>query len=201
MSSLSTFFKRLLTPARKREAANKMYAAIVAQARQTDFYARFLVPDTVDGRFDMIVLHVYLALARLRAANDACTDLQMMVQEAMFADLDRSLREMGVGDVSVGKHIKDMASAYFGRLSAYDAALESGEALQVEEVLARNVWRGGPIPGEDNARKLATYVLIQKEHLAKQDSALMCSGVVSFLAPDATLTANTNNPTEQEVPG
>lgn len=198
MSSLRTFFKRLFTPAYKRETANKLYAAIVAQARHPAFYTRFLVPDTVDGRFDMIVLHVYLVLACLRAENDSRTDFQILLQEALFADLDRSLREMGVGDVSVGKHIKDMASAYFGRLGAYDTVFESGEIGQIEDALARNVWRGKPVPGEDSARILAVYGLSQKKHLAEQGDVLMRSGVAAFLEPEAVLSANAGISTEQE---
>lgn len=174
--------------------------AIVAQARHPDFYERFHVPDTVDGRFDMIVLHVYLTLARLRETDSACTELQMMLQETMFADLDRSLREMGVGDMSVGKHVKAMASAYFGRLSAYDAAFESGKVGDVEDALSRNVWRGDLIPGEGVAHALAVLVLEQKAHLAGQDGEDLCSGVITFLLPERSLPSDLVTKPEQEHP-
>jgi len=175
---MSAFLRRLFTPPSARLAADSLYTACVRQARQPWFYSDLGVPDTVDGRFDMVVLHVFLVMARLRdAGGDG--ELQRLFQECLFADMDRSLREMGVGDLSVGKRVQDMASAYFGRLQAYEAALhaESDDALR--EALLRNVWRGAS-PGQEALAALAAYVLRQRAALAAGSLQDLCAGRVAF---------------------
>jgi cytochrome b pre-mRNA-processing protein 3 len=97
----------------------------VAAARQEVFYARWAVPDTVDGRFDMIALHLFLVLERLKGEGQAVEDFRQVLTDTFFQDMDRSLREMGVGDISVGKKVRKMAEAFYGRVQAYAAALSS----------------------------------------------------------------------------
>lgn len=179
MSGISQFLKRLFSGSPTREAALALYAAAVLQARKPAFYERFHVPDSVDGRFDMVVVHVWLLLERLRAMGEVCQGLQMTLQEALFADMDRSLREMGVGDLAVGRHVKDMAGAWFGRLQAYDRALESNDPGHFAEALVRNVWRGAaPEPAIVGA--MVEYVLQQHAHLGEQDGMVLCEGHVDF---------------------
>lgn len=180
MLGMSAFLRRLFTPPPARLAAESLYTACVGQARQPWFYKDLGVPDTVDGRFDMVVLHVFLVLDRLRdAGGDA--ELQRLLQECLFADMDRSLREMGVGDLSVGKRVRDMASAYYGRLHAYEAALQddvdADAALQ--EALQRNIWRGAH-SGRDRLEAMAGYVLRQRSMLASGALLDLCAGRIVF---------------------
>src|SRR5262245_48094906 len=96
-----------------------LYAAAIAQARQPVFYAGLRVPDTVDGRFELVALHVFLILQRLKSEPEA-TPFAQALFDTMFADMDRNLREMGVGDLSVGKKVKAMAQGLYGRIAAYE---------------------------------------------------------------------------------
>ena len=123
---------------RKPYAATRLYGAIVAAARQEKFYLNMGVPDTLDARFDMIVLHMFLVLDRLRGGNDK---FRQELTDVFFADLDRTLREMGVGDLSVSKKIRPMAEAFAGRIQAYATATEKGDGEMVQ-ALQRNVYSG-----------------------------------------------------------
>jgi len=153
------------------------YEAIVAAARHPVFYADWGVPDTLDGRFDMISLHAFLVLDRLKGVEPAFR--QELVDE-LFRDMDRSLREMGVGDLSVGKKVRKMAEVFYGRVAAYDQALATGgEGL--EAAIARNVFpdgHDGSAPG-----RLAAYVAAQRQHLAAQESGTIAGGSVHFEEP------------------
>lgn len=183
MPALARFLKRLFGDSPSREAAMRHYVAAVGAARHPFFYERLAVPDTVDGRFDLVVLHVWLLMERLRTIGEMCRPMQMMLQEALFADMDRSLREMGVGDLSVGRHVRDMASAWFGRLGAYDAAHVSDDPSALAEALVRNLWRG-TAPDAGAVETMVDYVRRQHRHLAAQDDQALCGGHVDFLAPD-----------------
>ena len=167
--------KRLFT--RSPAPERRCYEAIVAAARHPAFYARWGVADTLDGRFDMIALHTYLVLDRLKGAEPRFR--QELVDE-FFRDMDRSLRELGVGDMSVGKKVRKMAEVFYGRVAAYDAALaEGGDALVA--ALARNVFPGVPDPA--GARPLAAHVLDQRRHLARQDAGAIAGGQVDLKEP------------------
>jgi cytochrome b pre-mRNA-processing protein 3 len=127
---------------RKPQPAEALYAAIVAQARRPVFYAEWGVPDSVDGRFDMLVLVMFTALNRLKEDSDQ--ELRQNLVDLFFADMDRALREMGVGDISVGKKVRKMAESFYGRLEAYRTSME-GEGL--EQAIARNVYAGEEAKG------------------------------------------------------
>jgi cytochrome b pre-mRNA-processing protein 3 len=154
--------------------ADVLYAALVAQARQTEFYADLGVPDTVDGRFDMIMLHLSLLLRRLRGDGEA---LAQAVLDTTFDDMDRNLREMGAGDLGVGRRVKAMARAYFGRFEAYDKALGAGDGDALAEALARNVKPAG---GAAAAKHLADYAMRAEEMLAGQAFEALAAGEVAF---------------------
>ncbi len=121
--------------------AQRLYLTLVAQARKPGFYADCGVPDTLDGRFDMIVLHVVLVVRRLRTEGIKGRALAQALFDVMIDDMDRSLREMGIGDLGVGRRVKAMAKAFYGRAAAYEAALAEG-AEAVTEALGRNLFRG-----------------------------------------------------------
>ncbi len=132
-------FKGLFGPDPLQEAAHELYGRIVAQARQPGFYQGGGVPDSIDGRFDLIVLHVFLVLNRLKREESRASGLSQALFDLLFLDMDRSLREMGVGDIGVGKRVKAMVQAFYGRMSAYDTALAADDAA-LQEALKRNLF-------------------------------------------------------------
>lgn len=151
-----------------KDAAERLYAAVVAQARQPVFYTELEAPDTVDGRFDMIVLHTVLVMRRLRADGAAGQDFAQGLFDALFRDMDRSLREMGVGDLVVPKRIRRMAEAFYGRAGRYGAALDARDEDDLARGLAANI-RG--VDPDDAAHRLAAYVLAAEAELASQEAA------------------------------
>lgn len=154
--------------------ARDLYEAAVLQARQPGFYRALGVPDTVDGRFDLISLHVFLLLHRLSALTEA--KLTQALFDCFFADMDVNLREMGAGDLGVGKRVKKMARAFMGRVAAYQTALDDAAPGALVEALRRNVYRGG----EGAAGELAAYVRRQVERLNEQPIERLRSGQVQF---------------------
>lgn len=166
-----------------------LYLEIVRQARLPAFYARFGVPDTLDGRFDMIVLHVVLTLLRLKAEGGDGEALGQALFDMLFADMDRSLREMGVGDLSVGKRVKQMGKAVYGRLAAYDAALAAGDA-ELEAAIARNLY-GTVTPEPAHVAAMARYMRAGQTILQAQPLAGLAAGRVAFPAPDGPQNAQT----------
>src|SRR5258708_2523626 len=122
--SLASLFRRN----RHRDVALMLYEAVVERAREPWFFTRLGVPDTFDGRFELTALHGFLVLNRLKADRPRAAELAQELFDAMFADFDRSLREMGLGDLGVGRQVKTMAKAFYGRIGAYEAGLKAGEA-------------------------------------------------------------------------
>ena len=170
----------LLRRNRLERPAYLLYGAAVAAARDPVFYAELGVPDTVDGRFDMVSLHVYLVVRRLGVLPEPGPKLAQAVFDAMFSDMDVNLREMGVGDLSVGKRNRAMWEAFHGRAAAYQAALAAGDDGALEEALRRNVWRGAVPDGGDVVGRLARIVRRRDAALAGQDLAGLREGKVGF---------------------
>jgi cytochrome b pre-mRNA-processing protein 3 len=167
----------------QRDAAESLYLEAVAKARDPAFYTALGVADTVDGRFDMIVIHVMLVMRRLRAAGEAGKAVSQDLFDLMFKDMDRSLREMGVGDLSVGKHIRGMAKAFYGRAASYENGMDematAGDA-KLTAALQELVYRNEPAPG---ATSLAAYLMRADTHLATQDVAQIAAGDINLDAP------------------
>jgi len=139
-----------------KDHAHLLYVAIVNQARQPFLFDNFGVPDTVDGRFDMISLHVFLILRKLNTDENKVEGLSQSLFDTMFDDMDRSLREMGAGDLGVGKRVKAMATAFYGRLYAYEKAMENEDSELLTGAILRNVFRGEE-PRKKDAEKIAKY--------------------------------------------
>jgi cytochrome b pre-mRNA-processing protein 3 len=158
--------------------AFQLYGAAVAAARDPYLYATLGVPDTLDGRFDAIVLHVYLVVRRLGSEAEPGAALAQAVFDAMFLDMDINLREMGVGDLSVGKRNRAMWEAFHGRSAAYAAAWEDTPALAV--AVSRNFWRGADAP-PGSAAALVRLARAQAVCLASQDVTALSRGDVRFL--------------------
>ena len=161
--------------------ADDLYRALVAQAREPIFFEAWSVPDTVPGRFDMICLHAFLLLRRLKQDRPRSEALSQALFDRMFADVDHNLREMGVGDMGVGKRVKDMAASFYGRVTAYEAGLRDS-ATALEDALARNVYAGQPTD-QGQVASLGRYLRAQDAFLKGQNSADLMKGQVRFAPP------------------
>jgi cytochrome b pre-mRNA-processing protein 3 len=151
-------------------AGQRLYVAAVAQARRPGFYADCQVPDTVDGRFEMIALHVFLLLHRLKDETEAdARPLARALSEALFADMDRSLREMGAGDLGVGKRVQAMAEGFYGRVAAYEAGL--GGQARLEDAIRRNVHGTIAPPGPESTAVAAIAAYMQSARKALEACA------------------------------
>jgi len=163
-----------------RDAAELAYRLVVEQARRPAFFVAFGVPDTLDGRFELICLHAFLYLHRLKGEPSAAASGQRFY-DTMFADFDRSLRELGTGDLSVGRQIKRMAEALNGRIRAYEAGLDGDDAA-LEAALGRNLYGTAHASPEQTAR-MASYVRGEAASLASQSIPALTAGQVVFGAP------------------
>lgn len=164
-----------------RALTERVYGQIVAAARQPVLYADWGVPDTPLGRYEMVALHVFLVLHRLRGATGSAAALAQELTDAFFADLDHSIRELGVGDLGVPKRMKKLARMFYGRAKAYGAAVERGSVDEFAAALARNVR-----PGEaewPQSNELARYAIAAHRRLADQPTAAIAGGEVVFPAP------------------
>jgi cytochrome b pre-mRNA-processing protein 3 len=169
---------------RHERVAHALYCQAVAAAREPWFYTSLGVPDTLDGRFDMVGLHVILLIRRLQAMPAPGPEVAQAVFDAMFSDMDVSLREMGVSDLSVGKRVRAMWEALHGRAAAYQEPLAAGDAAALAAALARNVFRDAAATGK--ARGLAEAMLRQDRHLAALPAAALLGGGESFAPVELT---------------
>jgi cytochrome b pre-mRNA-processing protein 3 len=127
-------------------AGFRLYGAAVAAAREPLLYRDLGVADTLDGRFDLLCLYSFLLIRRVQREPEPGPALAQAVFDAMFSDMDVNLREMGVGDLSVGRRVRAMWEALHGRAVAYGAAMDAGDTVALEAAIARNVWRGATAP-------------------------------------------------------
>ncbi len=166
----------------RRAAVMAVYRRIVEQARHPDLFLRWSVPDTLDGRFEVVALHAFLVLHRLKQERSVTADFAQHLFDTMFADLDRGLREMGAGDLGVGRHVKAMAQAFYGRIAAYEEGLAKAEALPA--ALRRNLY-GTAAPSEAQLVAVAAYMHRQEAALAAQPVAALLAGEVQFAPMEA----------------
>jgi cytochrome b pre-mRNA-processing protein 3 len=159
----------------------ELYGAAVAAARDPFLYTGLHVPDTLDGRFDMIGIYAFLLIQRLKREPAPGPALAQAVFDAMFSDMDVNLREMGVGDLSVGRKVRVMWEAFHGRASVYAAAMTAGDMPALDAALERNVWRGNP-PPDMSILALRRLVLAQEAQLDTQSVGLLAQGRVQFLS-------------------
>ena len=166
--------RRLFRPRAAHEAGRKLYAATAAQARQPAFYLEGGVPDTNEGRFELYSLHVVLALHRLKGQGTEATETAQALFDTYVRSLDLALREIGVGDLSVGKKMRKLGEAFYGRVRSYDAALANlPETEPLVAVIGRTVYAEG---GEAHAPALARYAAAAAETLAAQPLAAVLEG-------------------------
>ena len=154
---------------------------MVAKARDPAFYATLAVPDTVNGRFDMLVIHAMLVLRRLRGGGVNADQTGKALLELLFKDMDQSLREMGVGDMGIGRHIKRMAKALFGRAEAYEAGLD-GDTAALTAILIENLYRQTE-PAADHVEQMADYVRRAAAHVGRESAEEILAGRLDFDVP------------------
>jgi cytochrome b pre-mRNA-processing protein 3 len=170
---------RLFGGASAKRDPHPLYVALVAQARQTGFFGPGRVPDTLDGRFDMICLHAFLVLNRLKQEGLASKSFAQALFDTMFRDMDRGLRELGVGDLGVGIRVKHMAKALYGRMAAYEDGLDQADGAALLEALRRNLY-GTTTVEPDELTRIARYVRAAKVELATQSFDDLVLGRVQF---------------------
>ena len=177
-------FERLFKGRRQSRPAEAVYEAVVAQARHPAFYTDYGVADGFEERFDMLVLHVHLVVRHLTRGGAGVRAQELF--DAMFYDMDRTLRAIGVGDMSVGKRVKDMVRAYYGRTAAYDSALQDSADDLLAATLDRNIFGAdagaGTTPG-DGAGRLARQVRATIAELAAQPLDDIAAGRIRFPDP------------------
>lgn len=161
-----------------RHIVDSLYASIVAASRQSAFYSQADVPDTPLGRFEMLSLHMFLFLHRLRGTEGAARDLSQEVTDLFITEIDHSLRELGIGDMGIPRHVKKLARMFYGRAQAYGEALDAAEANTLAEALRRNIQPDRA--GWPGATQLAEYVMDAHHHLAQQPVELILKGRLEF---------------------
>lgn len=169
--------KSLFKPKPAQIAGRALYARVVEQSRSPGLYRDLGVPDTVEGRFEVYSLHVVLLLERLRGQGALAADVSQALFDAYVKGLDDALREMGVSDVTVGKKMRKLGEAFYGRGKNYQAALDALPDRQpLQAVLARTVYAGAT----DRSPELADYVMAQRETLAGNSLERLCEGAVDW---------------------
>jgi cytochrome b pre-mRNA-processing protein 3 len=155
-----------------------IYGMIVTQAREPLFYRDLGVPDTVNGRFDLLVLHLWMVLRRLKLTEGG-VDLSQALFDRFCEDMDGNLREMGVGDLTVPKRMQAFGEAFYGRVAAYDLALSAGQE-PLAQALCKNILNGAEI---EQARRLAAYAMAANAALDRLDEAALRGASWTFPAP------------------
>lgn len=160
-----TMLRSLFGPRLSRGRIDRLYAHAVAQARQPAFYTALGVPDRIDARFELYTLHVLLLSLRLRDLGEEGGEMAQALFDTYVSALDDTLRELGVGDVAVGKKMRKLGEALYGRMQAYEAAVAAGDDAALSAALARNVLETEAAGAGD---ALARYALASRAALAAQ---------------------------------
>ncbi len=175
-------FSRLFSRRLKEDTGTTLYRAALAAARQPALYGAHGAQDTVDGRFDILLVHVWLLIRHIKRAGHH--DLGQAVFDAMFRDMDDSLRELGTSDTVVGKRIKDMARAFYGRSESLNALLDEGVAGDIGAWVQRNVSLSKTVDDTD-INRLSAYIYDIEQRFASVDDADVLHKMLAFPAIDA----------------
>ncbi|HEV2630318.1 MAG TPA: ubiquinol-cytochrome C chaperone family protein [Pseudolabrys sp.] len=167
------------------DTISSLYGTIVAQARRPVFYRDYAVADTINGRFDLLLLHVALVVSRLMQ-EEATRPAGQLLFDRFCLDMDDNLREIGISDIAVPKHMKRVGEAFYGRAQAYEAALAAGDDRLLGEALARNIYGGQP-PEPAVVARLAAYMRTMAAALAAEPAEAVAGGTVDL--PDPTAAA------------
>ncbi len=172
----------LIKPNPMRKAAHSLYLTAGEQSRLPLFYTDWQVEDSFDGRYDMLLIHVHLLIRRANGEPRPAPRLAQMLFEVMLKDMDQSLRLSGVGDIGIGHRVKKMSHAYYGRATAYDAALDKGDAQALKDALQRNVYRGREVEPATLDR-LSAYVVDNWQALEATPFPTLATGTYLFISP------------------
>ena len=156
-------------PHRSMARAQELYNSIMRQARAPVFHQSFGVPDTIDGRFDLLALHAFPILAVLESGDTEARKLGVRLADVIFAGFDQALRELGVGDFGIARRIKAMANAFYGRLTAYGSAVSQAA---LTEAVIRNLYRGESARARE-AEAIASYIISAHRRLRDRPAALL----------------------------
>ena len=171
---------RLFRPRPALNAGRALYARAVEQSREPALYSAFGAPDTVEGRFEVYSLHVVLLLDRLRGQGEPAAEISQALFDTYVEGLDDALREMGVGDLAVGRKMRKLGEAFYGRCKSYEAAFQAlPDAAPLQALLTRTVYAevdAAPAP------RLTAYVLAQRAKLADQALDRLLGGEVDWAA-------------------
>ena len=162
-----------------RRIAKTFYAHCVSRAREAVFFADFKVPDTVDGRFEMIALHTGLVINRVKAEGQSGQLLAQSIFDEMFLNMEMACRQIGIGDLSVPKHIKRMMKALQGRALTYEDAAQI-DREELELTMLRNIYATAGTIGQDIITPMAEYVLACTQKLATQSMENFMNGQIEF---------------------
>lgn len=163
-----------------RAVAVELYDTIVRAARDPELYVKGGVPDTVDGRFDSLALHAFILMERMSDVA-GWQDVGTALADRMVADMDQSLREIGIGDMSIGKKVKAAAAQLYGRFDVYWGAIRGDDPeTALAKALSRNLYRGVEVDAELTGSMVA-YVLSQRDHLRSQSEDDILAGRFFFL--------------------
>jgi cytochrome b pre-mRNA-processing protein 3 len=177
----SSFLERMFAPSAAKAAGARLYEAVVAQARMPALYSRLGAPDTIEGRFELYSLHVALILLRLKGQGAEASASSQALFDHYVSGLDHGLREMGVGDLSVGKKMRKLGEAFYGRmLSCEEAVADLPDTAALAALIRRTV-----LAGDDAAdpQPLCAYVVACRERLAAQSTNDVAAGRVAWPAP------------------
>jgi len=177
-------FSRLFRRDTAKDAAQLLYVALVTQARHANLYERLGVPDSLDGRFDSVALHAFMVLNRLKREDGAAAAaLAQNLVDAFVEDMDRSVRELGVGDMGVSRRVKQMAQALYGRAAVYEEAVADADDARLSAALARNLYGTGEVPLPQTVAAAARYVRAALATLAAQEISAIAEGRIAFPEP------------------
>ena len=169
---------RLLKPRPAKAAGSKLYASAVAQARSAPLYVRMGVRDSIEGRFELFTLHVVLLLERLKGQGESAAEVSQATFDAYVRGLDDAFREIGVSDTAVGKKMKKLAGAFYGRLKAFDEAVASlPDTTELSDMLARTALEER---GDGDVAALTAYVIAARDHLAAQPLKSLMQGEATW---------------------
>ncbi len=170
--------KKLFKPNAEWNAAHALYAASVLAGRDPVFFGVWGVPDSAEGRFEALSMVAFLALRRLKQPP-LPSSLGQAYFDIMFDDIDSNLREMGVGDIAVGKKVKKLAESFYGRIKAYDTGLDAKDDAALTMTLGKFLFRGVS-PSAETLGAACAYMRAQSQHLADQHDAQLSTGTISF---------------------
>lgn len=173
------FFNLFFPHGPEKASSARLYGTIMTQARNTDFFGRFGLPDTAQSRFAVMVLHMFLVQNRLKAEDRAGQRLCRALTEYMVGDLDRGLREQGIGDVGVIKRMKILMQGYYQQMNAYEQAFSTEDEKALEKALDHHLFVGLPTE-KTRCHKAGTYVRRQVTCLSGQPFADFLSGTAHF---------------------